>query len=114
VLRLFSTLVVISTLLIYQWNFLKSSNYLGFSMNNILALRISKDLTNQEEIIVNTLNNNPNIQNICMASNIPLYGPFMQCHVFKNEDYTKKYSIDLLMVGENCIIFGLINLIILS
>ena len=47
-------------------------------MNNILALRISKDLTNQEEIIVNTLNNNPNIQNICMASNIPLYGPFMQ------------------------------------
>jgi|GEM_PF-2348875 len=100
-IMIFSALIVISTLLIHQWDFLKSSSNLGFNMNNTLVLTISKDLTNKEEVVVNTLVNNPNIQNICMASNIPLYGPYQQTTVYKKEDLTKNYNIDMLMIGEN-------------
>jgi len=98
---IFSGLIVISSLLVSQWQYLKKSSVLGFEIENLIVLKLPRELSTNSTTFINTLRNNPQIINITESFNIPLVGPFTNSIVFNNGDYTKKIKIESLTVGDN-------------
>ncbi len=97
----FTSLIIISFIVIQQWNLLKSSETLGFDMNNVLIVELPTELVDNPSLLKNELEENSKIVCCGEANNLPLFGPFCFSMVYKKEDYSTKYNISMLSVGEN-------------
>ncbi len=101
-IAIFSTLIVISSIMLNQWNFLKNRDILGFNPENILVMLLPKELRHDPGTLIHDIESNPKILNISVATCLPLYGPvYNYTRVFKNEDYSKPISMLMLYADES-------------
>jgi len=100
-IAIFSILIVISFILLNQWNFLKSKDALGFNPDKLLVLELPEELTSNCDALIHELSLNPQILNISETISIPLIGPISQSMIFNNEDYANPIYIEMLSVGKD-------------
>ncbi len=102
-IAVFSTLVVVSVLLLNQWKFLKSKDALGFESENLLVLDLPRELNQNCEVLIYELTPNPQILSISKTNYIPMLGPISNRTLYLGltDDYTKQTSLISIDVGSN-------------
>ena len=80
-IAVFSSLIVVSALLLNQWKFLKSKDALGFDPKNLLVLELPPELNKNSDKLINDLTSNPQIISISKTNYIPNAGPDWQYHI---------------------------------
>jgi putative ABC transport system permease protein len=99
----FSSLIVISALLLNQWKFLKSKDALGFNPDKLLVLELPRELNENCDVLINELTSNPQILGISKTNYIPMLGPISNGVMLLclTDDYTKQTSLLNIDVGSN-------------
>jgi putative ABC transport system permease protein len=98
-IAIFCVLIVISSILLNQWKFLKSKDALGFNPEKLLVLELPEELQGNCDVLMHELSLNSQIVSLSETCSIPLIGPVCQLIIFKNEDYSNPIYIEGLFVG---------------
>lgn len=100
-IAIFSALIVITSIILSQWQYLKNGSSLGYDTNELLVLSLPKEFSSNSAILENKLKQSSQIINISVTTSIPLYGPFSNFAVYFNHNYSDQTEIEGLSVDDN-------------